>query len=383
MAPDRIRVLYVIEDTVFGGGERGFGQLAAGLNRDRFKTHLAAHPGGRLETLARSHDIPFFPLDMSRKFNLKTISKLSNLLRAREIQIIHSMGSRSDFYARVAGHQANVPAIVSTMAMLIEGYDIGAIRKLIYGWVDGLTEKWTDQFIAVSNALEKMLVEDHGIPRSKVRTIYNGVELGRYSNDKGPDLSIREKLGIPPDAPVVGMIGRFVYQKGYGTFIEAASRIVKSFPEARYLMVGDGPLKADMENLSGKLNFTGRCIFAGEQSDIPNLLSIMDIVVQPSIIEGLPRVIIEAMAMARPIVASDIPGIREQIENGRTGLLVPPGDPGALAEAVLTLLKDKIRAENLGSAARKSAEQRFDLTRQLALYEEMYLEVLAKKGLRP
>ena len=372
-----------MEDLLFGGGERGLGQLAVGLDRDRFRTCLAAHPGGRLEVLARTHEIPFFPLDMSSKFNFKTISKLISVIRQERIHIVHSMGSRSDFFARIAGRRSRVPAIVSTMAMLVEGYDVGSVRRFIYRVVDGFTGKWTDQFIAVSKSLERSLVQHYGLTEDKVRTIYNGVDLSCYSHEKKPDLALKSKLGFEVNTRVVGIIGRFVYQKGHSTFLEAASIIAKSWPDVRFLLVGDGPLKPDIVKRSEDLKLSGQTVMTGERNDIPELLSIMDIVIQPSIVEGLPRVIIEAMAMAKPIVASDIDGIREEIDHEKTGILVPSKNPNALAEAIMMLLKDESKARDLGRAARKTADQRFNLNRQLALYEEMYLELLSRKDVRP
>ena len=368
---------------MFGGGERGLGQLATGVNRDRFRTHLAAHPGGRLEAIARTHEIPFFPLDMSSRFNFKTISKLISVIRQERIHIVHSMGSRSDFFARIAGRRSSVPAMVSTMAMLVEGYDIGSVQRFIYRVVDGFTEKWTDQFIAVSKSVERSLIRHHGLTEDKLRTIYNGVELSRYSHEKQPDLALKSEFGFEGNTRVVGIIGRFVYQKGYRTFLEAASIIAKSWPDVRFLLVGDGPLKADIVKRMEDLKLSGQTVLTGERNDIPELLSIMDIVAQPSILEGLPRVIIEAMAMAKPIVASDIDGIREEIDHGKTGILVPSKDPNALAEAIMMLLKDETKARGLGMAARKAADQRFNLNRQIALYEAMYLELLSKKGVKP
>ena len=265
----------------------------------------------------------------------------------------------------------------------MEGYDIGPVRKFIYRVVDGFTERWTDQFIAVSKSLERSLVQHYGLTEDKIQTIYNGVDLSRYSHEKQPDLALKSKLGFEVNTRVVGIIGRFVYQKGHSTFLEAASIIAKSWPDVRFLLVGDGPLKPDIVKRSEDLKLSGQTVMTGERNDIPELLSIMDIVIQPSIVEGLPRVIIEAMAMAKPIVASDIDGIREEIDHEKTGILVPSKNPNALAEAIMMLLKDETKARDLGRAARKTADQRFNLNRQLALYEEMYLELLSRKDVRP
>ncbi|MGD8686453.1 MAG: glycosyltransferase family 4 protein [Syntrophobacterales bacterium] len=375
MSENRIRVLYVVENTSFGGGERGFAQLATGLDQQRFQTALAAHPGGVLEEIARRAGIPFFPLDMSRKVNFGTVSKLSRLISDNRIHIVHSMGARADFFARLACRRQLSTAVVCTVAMLVEGFDVGPLRKTVYKITDRYSARYVTRYITVSRALKDRLVREYGIPPDKISIIYNGVELDQYDSNLYAPEEARRSLSIRNNYPVIGTIGRLTYQKGFSYFLEAAKRVYLQKKQVQFVIVGDGNEEARLKQLADSLGISNVCTFAGLRFDIAHLLSAFDVFVLSSILEGLPRIVIEAMAMQRPIVASDIDGVREQLRHNETGLLVPPADPKALAKAILSILDDQQKAEHLGRAARKAAEQMFDLRHTLAKVARIYMNL--------
>jgi glycosyltransferase involved in cell wall biosynthesis len=372
LAENRIRILYVVENRSFGGGERGFGQLSSNLNRNRFQPFFAGHPGGKLEEVIRQTGIPFFPVDMSHKVNLKTIGNLSQLISKHRIHIVHSMGARADFFARMACRKNPSAAVVCTVAMLVEGFDVGFPRKAVYKMADRYSAKYVTQYVTVSKALKEILVKERNIPADKISVIYNGVELDQYNPNLQISDEIRQSLKISDDYPIVGTIGRLVYQKGLTYFLEAAQYVYSEKQCVRFVIVGDGPEKVHLTRLANDLGISHLCTFAGLRFDIAALLSTFNVFVLSSILEGLPRVVIEAMAMARPIVATDINGVREELIHDKTGLLVPPADPKGLADAILKILNDRNRAERMGKEARKNAERMFDLKRTLANVEKLY-----------
>ena len=376
MPHNRIRVLYVVENISFGGGERGFGQLATGLNQDRFHTALAAHPGGELEGISRQAGVEFFAVDMSRKINFSTIDQLSSLISQNRIDIVHSMGARADFFARLACRSQPSTAVVCTVAMLVDGFDVGLPRKTVYKIADRYSARYVTRYITVSRALKDRLIKEYGIPPDKISIIYNGVELDQYDPNLYVPEVARRSLGIKNNYPVIGTIGRLTYQKGFSYFLEAAKRVYLHEKQVRFVIVGDGNEEANLKQLAYSLGISHVCTFAGLRFDIAHLLSAFDVFVLSSILEGLPRIVIEAMAMKRPIVASDIDGVREQLRHNETGLLVPPADPKSLAEAILSILDDRQKAEHLGREARKAAEQMFDLKHTLDSVEMLYEEVL-------
>lgn len=376
MPDSKIRVLYVVENTTFGGGERGFGQLSTAINKNRFQPLMAAHPGGQLEKLAHKQGVRFFPLDMSSKFNVKTIAKLSKIIKENRINIVHSMGSRADFFARIACRNILSARVICTIAMLVEGYDVSGLRKAFYKFADWYSSRYVAHYITVSEALKLSLVRKHKIPEEKVSLIYNGVELDRYNPEKFKSSGLRQSLGIKDDYTIVGSVGRLVYQKGFRYLIEAARILHQKNFKIRVVIVGQGPEENNLKHMAETCGIINICAFMGQRFDIPQLLADFDIFVLSSVLEGLPRVVIEAMAMAKPIVATDLDGVREELVHNRTGLIVQPENPEALAETIIQLIKNKKKADQLGIEARKSARLRFDLKQTVSNVEKLYQSVL-------
>jgi glycosyltransferase involved in cell wall biosynthesis len=358
----------------FGGGERGFAQLAAGL-RDRYQVLVAAMPGGRFEQQVKELGIKFYPVDMVRQLSLKPIYWIKEIIRNNKIDLVHSQGARADFFARIAGRIAGVPHIICTVAMPVEGFDVGLLQKKIYRFMDYLTERYVERFIVVSDSLRQMLMERRGIPVHRVVRIYNGIELNQYHPDAQYG-DLRRKWEIPREVPLIGAIGRMVWQKGFNYFIEAIPEIVRVVPEARFLLVGDGPLREGLEALSEELRVKDNVIFTGFRSDIKEILSAVDLLVAPSLLEGFPMITLEAMAMAKPIIATNIDGITEQITNGVDGILVPPKDLSALAKAIIKVINDKELARSMGLAAREKVEQEFSVEKMVSETEKVYLSLL-------
>jgi len=369
-----MRILYVIDNLEFGGGERVFLQLASGL-RERHQISVAANTGGRLTNELKRLGIESFPIDMTRQISYKPIRQIRHIVRHKEIDVVHSQGARADFFARVAGKLSSIPHIICTVTMPVAGFDVGPIRKGIYRFADCLSERYVDRFIVVSNYLRNTLIERRGLPPESVIKIYNGIEVDRYHPDL-KEASLRNSWGIPPAAPLIGAIGRMVWQKGFKYLIEAAPETLEVIPEARFLLVGDGPLRPDLENLARKLNVYDRIIFTGFRSDIPDLLSTMDVLVVPSLLEGFPMITLEAMALATPVVATQIHGITEQIMDGKEGVLIPPRNTDALASAVTQIITDRELSSRLGMAARKRVESSFSVRKMVRETEKVYLSLL-------
>ena len=372
------KILYVIDNLEFGGGERVFAQLAGTL-RDRYKILFACHPGGLLGERLKQVGVPIRPLDFRRQVSPSRIIRLMAMIKEEGTHLVHSMGARADFSARIAARLAGTP-VVSTIAMFVERYDVPPIKRALYGAGLQLSERLCDGFIAVSDTVKKTLVEGHRIPEEKVVTIYNsGVELDVFKPNGRNGFELKRELGLNAEGPIVGTIGRLVYQKAQDVFLQAAPLVIKAVPDAQFLIVGEGPLRATLERLRGGLGLR-TCCFAGFREDIPNLLSLMDIFALPSILEGFPQVLLEAMATARPIVATQIDGVTEVVQHDTTGLLVPPRDPGALASAITSLLKDQGLARRLAVAGRKLVEERFAMSRVVADVDRFYTTLLQKKG---
>jgi glycosyltransferase involved in cell wall biosynthesis len=370
----RHSILFIIDGLQFGGGERVFLQLISGL-RNGYTIFVAASPGGLFEQRVTDIGLKFYPVDLTQRYSAKLIRQLKRIIDENNIDIVHSQGARSDFFARLAGRLAGVSANVCTIAMPVEGFDVSQLRKRVYRFLDRFSERYVDRFIVVSGVLKKHLIQQRKIAPDRVVRIYNGVELDQYR--PGKDRSGLYKIwGIPDSATVIGCFGRMVWQKGFDYLLQAVPHIFKNNNNVTFLIVGDGPLRVDLEKLASELNISEQVIFTGFRSDIHHLISAVDILVIPSIQEGFPMITLEAMAMAKPIVATKIEGIVEQIIDGESGYLVSPRDPMAICEAVIELSHNRQLALKLGLEARRRVEKEFSVQKMISETEKVYESIL-------
>jgi glycosyltransferase involved in cell wall biosynthesis len=377
------KILYIIENSFFGGGERAFAQIINGLDKEKYEAYVACLPSGEFtERIKRSATI--MPFDLRNRFDFTKIFQLVKIIKQKNIEIIHSQGSRADFFARIAARLTSVPAAVSTIAMPVEGFDVGSIKKIIYIVLDRFSERFVDRYIVVSEALRKRLIEKHKIPSKKIVKIYNGVEIDSDARRLMPDVrkKIMEELMIPENAMLAGTIGRLVWQKGLTYFIQAIKEINTRWKmqDVRYLIVGEGKERNNLEQIIKKLGLSDKIIFTGFCNDIKEILYSLDVFVLPSIREGQPIALLEAMAMETPIVATDIEGVNETIVDGITGILVPPKNPSALAEAIVCLLKDKKKAQEMGQAGRVVVEEKFNLKDKMEQHKRLYETIIVEKS---
>jgi glycosyltransferase involved in cell wall biosynthesis len=375
----RVKLLFVIDNLEFGGGERVFAQIINGLSPEQYEICLASNPGGGLYQSLINKDVCCIPLDFSKRANPALIFKLIKIIKDKKVDIVHGQGARAEFYARITARLAGGTKYVSTIAMPVEGYDVGLFRKAIYFVLDRATDKYVDRFIVVSDVLRNTLITKRHIPTEKVTKIYNGIEMSHYDPDviDSRGVEIREGLGVKKDTILLGAIGRLVWQKGFEFLIRCLQEVVRVHREVKVVCVGDGPLRNNLEALSQSLKVRDIMIFTGFRSDIKDILSAVDIVVVPSLLEGFPMVTLEAMAMAKPIIATTIDGIMEQISDGVEGLLVPPRDAVALAAAINRLIESKELAHCLGMAARKRLEREFTVEKMIDETEEVYRSLMS------
>ena len=374
----RVKLLFVIDNLEFGGGERVFTQLINGLSSEHYEICLASNPGRDLYQSLINKEVCCIPLDFSKRVKPSLLTTLTKIIKDKKIDIVHGQGARAEFYARIATRIAGGTKYVSTIAMPVEGYNVPFLNKQIYRFFDRLSEKYVQRFIVVSDVLTDIMIRKHGIAAEKVIRIYNGIEIEHY--DPEPmDASrnkVRHELGLNEKASIIGAIGRLVWQKGFEYLIRSFPGVLKSCPDARLLLVGDGPLRTNMEVLSEALDMKDKIIFAGFRSDIKEVLASMDILVIPSLLEGFPMVTLEAMAMAKPIIATYIDGLREQIIDGESGILLPPEDPNALTTSIVKLLNDPQLAVRMGSYARKQVEKEFPLEKMIMETHEVYQSLI-------
>lgn len=365
-------ILFVIDGLEFGGGEKVFLQIIEGLNKEKYYAAVASWEHGEFGTRLKEMGIPIKPVNMENRFNPFIILRLASVIRKGRFHIVHSQGARADFFARMAVLFAKGSHLVCTVAMPVEGFNINYLKKKMYGFFDRVSEKYVGRFIVVSDVLKKKLVHDHKIPASQVIRIYNGIELTESRPQDSGDSreKIRSEHDIKKEDYLLGAVGRLVWQKGFEYLIRAA----KDMPDSglKILLVGEGPLRPELQNLAVELGVQDKIIFAGFRKDVKNILSAIDVLAIPSLQEGFPMVTLEAMAMKKPVIAARIDGITEQIKDNQNGLLVPPKNAKAIAEAVVRLMENRDYADSLGIEAGKFVEENFPVEKMVSETERVY-----------
>jgi glycosyltransferase involved in cell wall biosynthesis len=293
--------------------------------------------------------------------------RLRREIRSLKPDIVHTHSSKAGFLGRLAARAAGVRHIVHTPhGHIFEAY-FSPVATRTFTALERLAARWTDRIITLTDVeAEQHLALGIG-RRGQFATIPSGVDLE-------PILST-PPIRLVANGPVVGTVARLVPIKGIQHLIEAAPTILKPCPQARFLLVGDGELRPALEEKARALGLGDRITFAGFREDVPSLIAGMDVFVLPSLNEGLGRVLIMAMALGKPIVATRVGGVPELLDEGEAGLLVPPGDPAALADAISSLLVDPARAKALGEAGRRRA-LRYSAESMLHALAKLYREVM-------
>lgn len=366
-----ISVLYLFNAAdPIGGGEVSLLKLLEALDRREFRPLVVVPAEGSIARRCRDLRIPVHAVDLPSPKRLRILSMLrsvrtlTRLLRAEQVHLVHANGSRAMIYGGLAARLTAVPCLwhvrVAERDPLLDPF----LRSLA-------------QAIVVNSEAVRNRFPQSAQP--KTRVIYNGVDLEEF-HPRPPSPQITHELRLTPEEPVVGIVGRLVPFKGHRTFLDAAALLRKKQPETRYLIVGDGPLRASLEEYARSLHLTDRCLFTGHRDDIPDLLSTMDVFVLSSLFEHFGRVVIEALAMKLPVVATEAGGIPEIIRSGENGLLVTPEDPRALADAVLTLLENPALRERLTQAGYRTVTERFPLVRHAREMEKCYRALVGRTG---
>lgn len=369
-----LRILYVIENASFGGGERSFAELINGISGD-FDVYAACGANEPFCGLIKKDAAEIIPFNFSR-YNPLNIFALASVVRERSVDIVHSQGARADFYAALASELAGVRHI-STVAMPVEGFDVGPFRKAAYGFFSRLGERMTDKIIVVSGALEKFMIEKHGIAPGKVAVIPNGVDA-ELLEKAAPDRDLAAKYALSGKL-VVGCAARLVWQKGLEYLIEAVA-VLRERDRALYdrivcVIAGEGEREKYLRDLISKNGLEGKVILSGFTPDVPAFLKTLDVFVMPSLREGQPIALLEAMAAGKPVVASAIEGVTGTVADGIDALLVPPADPSALAGAILKMAKDEDMAKALSSNARKKVSEKYSMKNFVSRHIEIYGKV--------
>lgn len=358
-----------------GGAETLLLSMTERIDKERFNFVIAYSSGGPLTDDFKKARAEVESFDTYSQIDPFAVKKLISLIKIKNIDIVHSHQPRFDFLGGIAARITKTPFIF-TRHLSISEFPVNKFKKVIFLNVDKLvTVKLADKIIAASKNIADDLIQKEKAPPQKVIVIYAGLDLRVYDKDIKIG-KIREEFSIDSKAPLIGMIGRINLQKAHHLFLKAAVEVLKAVPNAKFLIVGDGPLRRQQEDLSRELGLTSKVIFTGYRKDIPEIITDLDISALSSLTEALAVVNLEAMAMRKPAVSFNVGGVSELVIDKETGLLITPGDTQAFANAIIELIKDREKAKRMGLAGRKRMEENFTLEIMIKRHQELYSSIL-------
>ena len=389
----RIRITRIIARLNIGGPAVHIADLMAGLDPERFESHLiTGRPGpgeGDMGYLIEQKGLPpptvLHTLERSLHpvRDLQTVRKLVPILRQQQPHIVETHTAKAGFVGRVAARLAGVPVVLHVFhGHVFYGY-FGTLQTRAFIGIERLLARWTDRLITLSPAQYGDIAHVYRVaPPSKVVVVPLGLDLRPFAAARPAGRSIgRAALGIPPGAPLVGFVGRLTPVKNPALFVALAQRVLLSVPDARFVMVGDGELRADVEKQIADLGLSDRIALAGWQKEMPPVYAALDALVLPSLNEGTSVTAIEAMATGVPVVATAVGGMPDLVADERTGLLAPSGDVEALACCVVRVLCEPEWARSLALAGQESVLARFGVERLVGDMESLYTTLLKEKGI--
>lgn len=367
--------MFVITSMPVGGAETLLVEIIRRMDRQRFMPELCClkEPGPLGEVLA-GEGVPVHAgfIDPNNKYDFRVLRRLRRLIKKQRVDAVVTVGTGGDkmFWGRLAAWMAGVPVICSALHSTGLPDHVERMNRLL--------TPLTDAFVAVAKPHGEYLAKNEGCPAERVCVIPNGVDVDRFS-PREPDTSIRAELGLPPEGPVIGIIAALRPEKDHEKFLEVASLVQQSVPEASFLIVGDGDRRAQLEATAAELGLGRSVVFAGTQSDIPQILATLDVFLLTSKMEANPVSIMEAMAMERPVVAFDVGSIHQTVLDRETGVLVPPGDVQQMAAEVINLLNHPEVRAALGRAAREHMVECWSVDAMVGGYEQMIEEIYRSK----
>ncbi len=371
-SPRPYRIAYVIGELGKGGAEYQLHELLRHLDRRVFEPAVfVLAPGGYWREPIRRLGIAVEEFPRRRSADVSRLRRLRAALRVFAPDVLHTIMWSGNTYGRLAALGLGIPVVIAAERNVIR-------RPRWQVWVERALDRATDRYLVNSAAIATELAGPGGLPAAKIEVVSNGIDLTTLPSFAVDRASGRSAAGFDPARRLVAQVGRLTAQKDYPTFLRAARTIATRFADVDFLVVGTGELGAELATLARDLGIVARVRFTGLRHDVPRLLAGVDVLALTSIYEGLPNVVLEAMATGAVAVATDVGGCRDLVGHETTGLLVPPRDPDAVAAAVCRVLEDPDWSAALAVAARARVEGEFSVQTMAAKTAAAYERLLAR-----
>jgi glycosyltransferase involved in cell wall biosynthesis len=371
----KIKILQVIDEAGIGGGQKHLYWLAKYLDKKIFELIVVCGGEGCL-----SRQLSVLGIDcisLPKRLGLSMFWKLRRAVKRVCPDIVHTHGTTAGVWGRLAAWKISRPYLVHSLHGIHYLNYPGSLRKFLGIISEKLLSRFTERIICVSESDQKQGLAYKLFSPKQAKVIHNGVET-KDSVEESKVRQVKEELKLDGNQIVVGTVGRLKREKGHIYLLAAAYLLKESLPQARFVIVGDGPLKDFLLAQTSKLQLEERVLFVGAREDVAALIQTFDIFVLPSLWEAFGMVLIEAMSQAKPVIATKVGGIVEIVEDQVNGLLIPARDPNKLAESILFLSENPNKRTHLGRKARLRSED-FSLDRMITGYQWLYLSLAEGK----
>ena len=359
-----LKVLQLIPTLDRSGAEKQMVLLAKGLPRDRFQVEAAVLTrSGPLEADLTAAGVPVATIGKRLKVDPFALGRLARFMKAGKFDVVQTWIFAANTYGRIAARLAKVPVVVTT-EMAVDLWK-GRVERA----VDRRLATWCDRLVGNSHAVVDFY-RGLGVPDDRLEMIYSGI-----ADEPAPVVdraAVLAELGFPADAILILFAGRLAAQKRVGDLLKTLDLLQHIQPNLRTAIAGDGPLRGELEKTAEDYDLVEKVRFLGHRDDVPRLMSAADLVVLPSEYEGLPNVVLEAMNMGKPVVATAAPGTTEVVVDGETGLLTPIDDAPNMARAVRSLIRDPERSRAMGEAGRARVRAEFPASAMVSRFADLY-----------
>ncbi len=374
-----VSLLHVISTLYAGGTEMLMLRLIRSLDPSRYRVRVA-YLKGTPELKAevkRATGAPPFEARLHGKADPLALARLCAYVRREKFDLVHTHMDLADYYGGLAARLGGARGLVSTKHNADEFRTRATWKRWPFLALERLVYEAADAVIVVSPGLRDFLATAEHLPRRKMVVIGNGVDPG-IAAAAPPRDEARRRLGYEGFRPLLGSVGRLAPQKGHAHLLDALPAILAVYPDAGLVIAGEGPGRADLQARATRLGIRDRVAFLGHREDVPGVLAALDLFLLPSLWEGMPQALLEAMAMSLPIVAARCVGVVDLLEDGVEALLVPPRDGAALGAAAIRLLGDRPLAGRMAGAARRRVVERHSLAGTTARVEALYGTILGR-----
>jgi len=367
------KIALCITDLDVGGAEQALVALATRLDRTRFRPtvySLGSEPQ-RTEAscvpplLAAGVEVCCLGACRWSDFPAAVRALKRHFLRSPP-DLVQTFLFHANVVGRIAARRAGIRNVVC-------GIRVAERQSRWHLWVDRLTRRWVHRYVCVSQSVAQFSVMEGGLPAERLVVIPNGVDLERYPAATAADLSAE---GVPPGSRIVTFVGRLEPQKGVAWLLQSSAEWLSRVPACRLVLVGHGPDRSDLERIAADRGIADRVHFLGWRRDIPEILAVSDLLVLPSRWEGMPNVVLQAMASRLPVVATDVEGVRELLGENAADQTVPYGATSELVDKLLRILSDRDFASRLGQENRRRCEQRYSISRMVAAYQDLWQSIV-------